>query len=68
MRLHAWKEGKELVWDVTVVDTLAPSHVHGTAVEVGAAATKAEREKLEKFSPIGMETMGFWGPEARKII
>ena len=32
MTLHAWKEGKELAWDVTVVDTLAPSHLHRSAL------------------------------------
>ena len=77
MTLHAWKEGKELVWDVTVVDTLAPSHLHGSASEAGSAALEAEEKKTEKYSdiaerynfcPIGMETMGSWGPEARKII
>ena len=77
MTLHAWKEGKELVWDVTVVDTLAPSHLHGTATEAGSAAMEAEQEKTRKYShigeryifcPIGMETMVSWGPEARNII
>ena len=52
MTLHAWNEGKELVWDVTVVDTLTPSHVRSTAAEVGTAALKAEREKSEKYTYI----------------
>ena len=52
MTLHAWKEGKELDWDVTVVDTLAPSHVRATAAEVGAAALNAEREKSEKYAEL----------------
>ena len=77
MTLHVWKEGKELVWDVTVVDTLAPSHLHGTATEAGSAAMVAEQENTRKyshigeryiFSPIGMEIMGSCGPEARNII
>ena len=54
-------------WDVTVVDTLAPAHLHRSASEAGSAALEAEEKKTEKYSdiaerynfcPIGMETMG----------
>ena len=77
MTLHAWKEGKELVWDVTVVDTMAPSHVRRSSQQAGSAAQEAEQEKIRFYSeigeryffcPIGMETMGSWGPEALAII
>ena len=52
-------------------------HLHRSASEAGSAALEAEEKKTEKYSdiakrynfcPIGMETMGSWGPEARNII
>ena len=65
-----------LVWDATCVDTLAPSHLQGTTVKAGAAAEKAEFLKRNKykglgkeydFAPFGVETLGSWGPSARKL-
>ncbi|GAU95729.1 hypothetical protein RvY_07302 [Ramazzottius varieornatus] len=72
-----WKNGKELVWDVTVVDTLAKSYVGKTSEKVGAAAEDAEEKKIEKyqgiasqylFVPLGFETFGSWGPAATELI
>lgn len=45
MSLIPWEMGRVLVWDATCVDTLAPSHLHGTSVSPGAAADAAERKK-----------------------
>jgi len=56
---------------------LSIPHLHRSASEAGSAALEAEEKKTEKYSdiaerynfcPIGMEAMGSWGPEARKIV
>jgi len=65
--LVPWVRGKCLMWDVTVADTLAPTYVRDSAVQAGAAATKAEdikRRKYDVFSeefhfvPLAFETLG----------
>ena len=77
MTLFPYKEGRCLVWDVTVVDTLACSHIKDTAKSPGAAATKAEKIKFAKYEeikksyhmiPIAIETFGAWGPEGLSFI
>lgn len=76
MTLIPWKMGRPLVWDATCVDTLAPSHLAGTSVRAGSAATSAESLKRRKyvnldrgylFEPFGVETLGPWGPGAHEI-
>lgn len=76
MTLVAWSQGRSLVWDATCVDTLAPSHIRATSVSAGAAASAAEDLKRRKYSslslghifaPFGVETLGPWGPAARKL-
>ena len=76
MTLVPWKRGRPIVWDATCVDTLAPSHLPGTAVKVGSAATSAENAKRHKyvdlstdyiFVPFGVETLGPWGPDALSL-
>jgi hypothetical protein len=77
LTLIPWKEGRCLVWDATCVDTLAPSHVNSTAITPGAAATEAEHKKTAKylclqnrfiFIPMGFETFGPWGTEAKELV
>ena len=72
-----WKRGRCLVWDATVPDTLAPSHVLESAKLAGSAAQKAENIKTRKYSnltdqflfvPIAVETLGTYGVEARKFV
>ena len=69
--------GKNLLWDVTVVDTLCASHVKNCSKHPGAAAENAENKKFSTYSellddycfvPIGIETFGAWGPEGHKLI
>ena len=76
MTLIPWNKGKSLVWDATCVDTLAPSHVSSSSRGAGAAAASAEARKRSKYStldscyrfaPFAVETLGPWGPEARKL-
>ena len=66
------------MWDATVVDTLAPSHLNRTCREVGSAASQAEELKRQKyvgnlpltyeFLPLGFETLGAVGPAAREFL
>lgn len=65
--LIPWKAGKSLVWDATVIDTLAPSYLTASAAQSGAAAAIAEDRKMQKyhaflqdhvFIPLALETMG----------
>src|SRR6218665_624259 len=62
-----WRAGRHLVWDATVVDTLAPSYVQASATMAGSAAEIATERKNSKYSellsthffvPIALETLG----------
>ena len=45
-----WEMGKQLVWDVTVVDAHAPSRLNqGSLCNTGTTATEAEARKIEKY-------------------
>ena len=66
-----WEMGKQLVWDVTVVDALAPSRLNqGSLYNPGTTTTEAESRKMEKyrelidngyiFQPVAMESTGFF--------
>ena len=75
--LFPWKFGKALVWDVTVVDTLARSCVVATSQQAGAATDAAERRKQCKYEaledrfivqPIGFVTTGSWGAGAKAFL
>ena len=72
MTLIPWSRGRSLVWDFTTRDTFAPSYLHLTSKEIGAAAKLGEEEKCKKydflndnfiFIPISVETSGVWGPQ-----
>ena len=72
-----WKQGKCLVWDVTCVNTIARSHITSAASQAGSPSSAAEAKKRSKYSclnenyiftPIALETLGPWGPEADKFI
>ena len=67
-----WEMGKQLVWDVTVVDALAPSCLNqGSLCNPGTTATEAEARKIEKYSelidngcifqPVALEIQGSLG-------
>ena len=66
-----WAHGKQVIWDVTVVDTVARSYLNATSTRRAAAAIKAEERKTDKykrlteryiFMPIAIETFGSIGP------
>ena len=45
-----WEMGKQLLWDVTVVDALAPSRLtQGSLCNPGTIATEAEARKIEEY-------------------
>lgn len=70
--LIPWCRGRCMAWDVTVVDTIAPSHVSDSVQKASSAATKAETLKIQKyasiaqthiFTPLAFETLGAWAPQ-----
>ena len=74
-----WEMGKQLVWDVTVVDALAPSRLNqGSLCNPGTTATEAEAHKIEKyrefidngyiFQPVASEVQGSSGESSEIFI
>ena len=77
LTLTSWKEGKCLIWDVTVADTVCQSYVYHCSKDPCAAANIRESQKTSKYSdltndycfiPIGIETLGSWGTQGFKLI
>jgi len=73
----AFERGRPMAWDATIIHTCAPSHLHASAVAAQAAATGAESLKAQKyrdlsdrydFRPIGVETLGAFGPQALELV
>ena len=66
-----------MIWDFTCPDTIALSHLSKTSILAGAAASGAAAHKSLKYSdllhshrfiPVGVETMGVWGPGALELV
>jgi len=62
-----WESGKCLAWDVTVVDTLAPSYAQLSSISASKVAERAAENKVAKYSsiiqthdfvPLAIETLG----------
>ena len=77
MSLVPVKDGKCLVWDATCSDTLCSTYVSGTASTAESAANARETEKFAHytdlmtcfdFRPLGFETFGPAGTEAKKVV
>ena len=73
MTLVPWAFGKQLLWDVTVVDSLAPCRINtGSVCKPGTAAAEAEERKNDKykdfvhdgylFQPLAFEIQGAAAP------
>src|SRR5580692_2413752 len=67
LSLIPWQCGKSLIWDVTIADTLAASHLPTTSVTAGGAADSAAERKEAKYAdltrtyhfvPISCEILG----------
>ena len=74
-----WKVGKQLVWDITVVDALAPSRLNqGSLCNPETTATEAKARKIEKycelldngynFQPVALEVQGSSGESSEIFI
>lgn len=77
LTLIPYSKGKALVWDGTIVDTLAPSYVGSGTPHPGHAAKLAEQTKERKyaelrntylFCPLAFETLGGPGPRTRDLL
>ena len=77
LTLTSWKEGKCLIWDVTVADTVCQTYVYRCSKDPSAAANIREKSKISKyqnlandyfFVPIGIESLGSWGQEGIKLV
>ena len=77
LTLIPWQSGKSLIWDVTVADTLAASHLATTSRQAGGAAEVASDKKEFKyrdlstthnFIPIACETLGPLGLKASSFL
>ena len=67
LTLVPWSAGKSIIWDVTVVDTLAASYIQTTSKTAGGAAKIAVTHKEDKYAAllincdlivIALETLG----------
>ena len=74
-----WDMGKQLMWEVTVVDALATSCLNqGSLCHLGKTATNAEARKIEKyrklidsgyiFQPVAMAEQGSSGKSSEVLI
>ncbi|XP_055330817.1 uncharacterized protein LOC129583125 [Paramacrobiotus metropolitanus] len=75
--LVPWERGKMLTWDATCVCTVALSHIAATSKQAGAAAARAEQDKVAKYQELtrdylfrafGVETLGPLGPDASRLV
>jgi hypothetical protein len=73
LTLIPWREGRCLVWDVTVADTTAASYLPSTSVSAGSAAESAATRKQAKYAelsqryefvPIAVESHGSFSSTA----
>ena len=73
LTLVPWAVGKQLLWDVTVMDYLAPNRISAMSIcNPGTAAAEAEERKNDKykdlvddrylFHPLAFEIKGAAGP------
>ena len=77
LSLVPYHAGKNLIWDFTCVDTVAPSNLSLSVEGAGKAAEKAENRKWDHYSdlsqsyhftPVASETFGAWAPSSQKFI
>ena len=52
LTLIPWQNGRSLIWDATIADTLAASHLPHTSVTAGAAADLAADRRRRRSTPV----------------
>ena len=78
-RADGWADGKQLLWDVTVVDSLSPCMIiAGSVCNPGTAAAEAEERKIDKykdlvndgylFQPLAFEIQSAAGPSTEVFL
>ena len=79
MTLVPWKQDKQLLWDVTVVDALASSRLSaGLVGNPGIAAAEADERKRDKYNvfdekgylcrPLAFEVQESAGPSTEEFL
>ena len=77
LTLIPWREGRCLVWDVTVADTTAASYLPSTSISAGSAAELAAVRKQAKYAelaqryefvPIAVESHGSYSATATTLL
>ena len=77
LTLLPWRESRCLVWDVTIINTIAASYLTATSTEAGSAAEFAASCKKVKyqdlterfmFVPIAIESLGPLGNKATSFL
>ena len=79
MTLIPWAVGKQLLWDVKVVDSLAPCKINaGSVCNPGTAAAETEEQKIDQykdlvndgylFQPLAFEIQGAAGPSTEVFL
>ena len=72
-----FERGLPLAWDATIRHTSAPTYTHLTSINAGSAAALAETAKEKKYAPladrvrffpVGLETLGAFGPSALQLV
>ena len=77
LTLIPWREGRCLVWDVTVADTTAASYLSSTSISAGSVAELAAVRKQSKYAdlaqryefvPIAVESHGTYSATATAFL
>ena len=77
LTLIPWREGRCLVWDVTVTDTTATTYLPSTSISAGSAAELAAVRKQAKYAklaqrnefvPIAVESHGTYCTTATALL
>lgn len=77
MTMQPYSKGKNLVWDVTIIDPTAPSYCIEASEKQGSAAEIAFKRKLVKYShletmyhftPLAIETFGNISPKSLTVL
>ena len=72
-----FERGLPISWDATIGHTSAPTYTYFSSINAGSAAALAETVKEKKYAqladrvqffPVGLETLGAFGPSALQLV